>query len=300
MSTDNKNHQRELLNELDRLAFWSCAIVIVILSVTYFLIAFFMTKYSILQNFLLGILTNLIPLPLLFALSYAFLRKIQAIRAVQDAAEQMEKIAGIVKQSLRDELVSSHAAVSQETSDPKRVKILFITSQPSDFPQLRTIEELSKIKENLRRARLGHTFIVEPEWGVKKADLLPLLLQHQPYIVHFACYCSTEGNLILQNDRGVAEEISQKELQKLLAAFGTSIRLVLLNCANSKSLCELLVQEIEYTIGISGDVDDDKASDFSAAFYHALAHNLDNIKLAFDLGCSRLAGTNANYVLRRR
>jgi len=295
---DNKNRQREILNELDRLAFWSCAIAIVILSLTYFLIALLMTNYPIGRDFLLGILTNLIPLPLLFALSYAFLRRIQAIRAEQDSEELIKKITAIVKPYRDDELLSRQARVSQETSAQERVKILFITSQPSDLTLLKTVEELSKIKEHLRKAKHGHLFIVEPEWGVRKADLPMLLLQHQPTIVHFSCHCTLEGNLIFQNEQGKGEVILQKELQKLLSAFSTSVRLVILNCGNTKNLCELLAQDIEYTIGISGEVEDDKASDFSAAFYHALNHNLDNVEFAFKVGEARLAATNIEYVYK--
>lgn len=87
------NREDKLFKELDRLAFISSTFLIVVLIVIYFVVAQ-STPTSVIREFILAIITNLIPVLIIFVISYVLLRHFQEIRSEKDTnnlIEQMSK-----------------------------------------------------------------------------------------------------------------------------------------------------------------------------------------------------------------
>lgn len=114
---NHRKREEELWKEIDRLALWSSAIAILLLTLAYFLVPNFVQN-TLIRDFLLGIITNLIPVFLLFALSYVFLRRIQTIRSERDTENLVRKITNTVRSILVDTQLSSQ----DDTSTTDKLK----------------------------------------------------------------------------------------------------------------------------------------------------------------------------------
>lgn len=95
-----KEREKKLLNALDWLIFLIAAITLVGLIILHFLVPSLPTLSSELRTFLQTLIANLIPVPLLFIVSYAVYRKIQTIRDEYDRNLFAENLAS----NLADEL----------------------------------------------------------------------------------------------------------------------------------------------------------------------------------------------------
>lgn len=305
----DKRREEALWKEVDKLAFWSSAIAIVLLSASYFIIPSF-TSNDLVRDFLLGIITNLIPVFLLFALSYAFLRRIQAIRSDRDNEILIQRITSTIRSDVLNELANAQHGVTteiarvqtqvknlgqvvQEQAQQKRVKILFTTANPIDTSRLRISDEIRQVREGLRNSKFSSVFEFVLEVGVRKSDLQALLIEHQPDIFHFAGISVNEG-LVLEDQQGHSAVISVQEFRKLISVFRDKIQLVFLN--GNSSIGEEIAEEIDFVVSTAGPVGDRDAIEFAAAFYQAIGNNVD-IETAFELGCARLAGREAKYHL---
>ena len=118
----SNQREKDLWKEIDRFAFWTSLLAIIILTVAYFLIAGVWTGEAQLLNvtqiFLLNVIANLIPVLFLFASSYALFRRIQTLKAereVEELSQQIaEKVATKVLQSLFE--AASHNAAESSKS----------------------------------------------------------------------------------------------------------------------------------------------------------------------------------------
>lgn len=117
MVMNHRKREEELWKEIDRLALWSSTIAILLLTLAYFLIPNFVQN-TLIRGFLLGIITNLIPVFLLFALSYVFLRRIQTIRSERDTENLVRRITSTVRSILIDDQLSNQG----DTSTPSNLK----------------------------------------------------------------------------------------------------------------------------------------------------------------------------------
>lgn len=98
------NHTEQLLGQFDRLAYLGALVLIILLVGLYFWVAAFnpsansALEYA--QKLALGLIPNLIPILLLFVLSYALFRKIQQIKSEQETDSLANKISSEVNKSL--------------------------------------------------------------------------------------------------------------------------------------------------------------------------------------------------------
>jgi hypothetical protein len=307
----NKKREEALWKEVDNLAFWSSAISTVLLGASYFIIPSFI-KNDLVREFLLGIITNLIPVFLLFALSYAFLRRIQAIRSDRDNEVLIQQITSTIRSDVLNELANAQKVVAtelarvqtqvknlgqtvQEQVQQKKVQILFTTANPVDTSRLRISDEIRQVREGLRNSKFSSVFEFTLEVGVRKSDLQALLIEHQPDIFHFSGMSINEG-LILEDQQGHAAIISAQEFRKLISIFRDKVQLVFINGSWSIAIGEEISEEVDFVISTAGAVGDRDAIEFAAAFYQAIGNNVD-IETAFELGLARLAGREAQYHL---
>lgn len=93
--------------------------------------------------------------------------------------------------------------------------------------------------------------------------------------------------LVLMTEGGQPHPMSKATLVHLFHVLKDNVHLVLLNACHSEPIAEALVEVIPCAIGMSGEITDDAAIAFAAAFYRGLGFGR-NIEEAFNLGKNAL------------
>jgi hypothetical protein len=137
------NRERELWQQFDQLSFWVSAVAMILLAGAYYLISLTTPDpnsfWDIAKSFSLNVITNLIPVILLFIGSYALLKRIQKLRTEHETEELAEKISIMVASAIKDQLSLpkeslNKSEVQQENKQNVRQQIrelqesVFITS----------------------------------------------------------------------------------------------------------------------------------------------------------------------------
>ncbi len=142
------------------------------------------------------------------------------------------------------------------------------------------------IEQKVRAAEHRDVLSFQSAWAVRPDDLLQLLNQHRPHIVHFSGHGSHAG-LSLAGDNGQARLVTTRALTALFATLKDNIRLVFLNACYSREQALALVMSIDCVIGIKNSIHDDTATVFASSFYRAIGFGR-SIQEAFDQGTTAL------------
>lgn len=169
----------------------------------------------------------------------------------------------------------------------KTINILFLGSNPVDTNRLRLSEENREITKALRESDFRDKFNFFQEWAVKVNDLQHHLLRYNPDIVHFCGHGNEYSELILEDNTGLAKPIPLNALSKLFSLLKKNIKCVILNACYSEDQAKAIAESIEYVIGMSKEIGDLSAINFSKAFYQALGYG-ENFEKAFELGCLQI------------
>jgi hypothetical protein len=163
------------------------------------------------------------------------------------------------------------------------IKVLFLASNPKDTNPLALDEEIRQITSKLRTAEYRDSIELTSAWAVRTGDLLQLLNQHMPQIVHFSGHGSESGEIILKNESDESKPVSKRALTALFTTLKDNIKVVVLNCCYSKEQARAIAQVIDCTIGMSDAIGDKAAIIFAASFYRAIGFGR-SVKDAFDQG----------------
>ena len=167
------------------------------------------------------------------------------------------------------------------------IKILFLAANPRGTSELDLKAEADAIAAALRRARYGEHFQFITHYAVRVNQLQGLLLDHQPHVVHFSGHGASDGEIILEDERGDACAVAPDALAETFRLLRGDIRCVVINACFSRPQAEAIARHVEGVVGMAAPVSDDAAIVFSSAFYGALAQGLD-LQTAFDLGRNQL------------
>lgn len=99
---------------------------------------------------------------------------------------------------------------------------------------------------------------------------------------------STDGEIILEDDKGVATTVSQEALASLFRIINKkskTVRCIILNACYSESQAKAIGAHVECVVGMSKAIPDKSAIAFSAGFYEALGYGED-VETAFELACT--------------
>jgi hypothetical protein len=75
----------------------------------------------------------------------------------------------------------------------KKIKILFIGSNPSDQTRIRIDTELREIENSLKLSKQRENFELVQSHATRPRDLLQVMLDHEPEIVHFSGHGNQMG-----------------------------------------------------------------------------------------------------------
>lgn len=168
-----------------------------------------------------------------------------------------------------------------------KLKLLLLLANPVDTSALRlgkeTREIVSKIKDGSRR----DAFEVIFHLASRPTDLQDILLEHEPHIVHFSGHSSLHGELLLENDAGLAHPTSRQSIARLFEILKDNLRLVVFNACLTKEQALEVSKHIDFTIGTNSFISDSMATAFAEAFYRGLAYGR-TVRRAFELGQNEL------------
>ena len=173
------------------------------------------------------------------------------------------------------------------SNTPSVTKILFFSAEPTDAARLRLGKEYLKIDERWRQATQRDLFEVELRPATGPLDLQQQILANRPAVVHFSGHGAGMGGLALENDAGGTHLVSTEALANLLRLFKGHVRCVVLNSCFSAVQAEAIGRYIPYVVGMTQEIGDCEAIDFSYGFYDAL-FNGESFGRAFDFGCSAI------------
>jgi len=168
-----------------------------------------------------------------------------------------------------------------------KIKILFLAANPGDTNKLALDEEIREITSKIRDADHRDSIDLISAWAVKPDDLLQLLNQHKPQIVHFSGHGSNSGKIILTDNNGVSKAVSSRAIQTLFTTLKDNIRAVVLNACYSNEQAKAITQVIDCAVGMNESIGDKAAITFAASFYRAIGFGR-SAKDAFDQGRAAL------------
>jgi CHAT domain len=167
-----------------------------------------------------------------------------------------------------------------------KIKALFLAANPRSTNRLAIDEEMHAIEQKLRASEHRDALVFQSAWAVRPDDLLQLLNQYQPHIVHFSGHGSGQG-LSLAGDDGRDRLVTTRALKMLFTTLKDNIRLVMLNACYSREQALALVEIIDCVIGMKESIHDDTAIVFASSFYRAIGFGR-SIQEAFDQGITSL------------
>jgi len=177
-------------------------------------------------------------------------------------------------------------------------KVLLLTANPKNTHPLRLQEEERLIKEQLRLAGYGEAPIFS-SGATRPRDIQQAMLDSRPQILHFSGHGASGGGLAFEDEAGGMKLVSGVALGRLLEIFSRRypVECVLLNACFSRTQAEEMVPFVDYIVGMSDEIGDEAAIEFTVGFYKALGAD-ESYEFAYDLGCSaiQLAGIPEHLV----
>jgi hypothetical protein len=167
------------------------------------------------------------------------------------------------------------------------IKILFFAANPAGTSMLQLDEEVRCIGDSIRRSQGRDEIDLKSSWAVRPDDLLQVLNEYRPQIVHFSGHGSKDDNLILVQDDGKAKPVGTDAIKFLFKTLKDDIRVVLFNACFSRAHAEATTEIIDCAIGMKKAIGDAAAIKFASAFYRALGFGR-SVTNAFDQGKAAL------------
>ena len=175
-----------------------------------------------------------------------------------------------------------------------KIKILFLSADPTNAGRLRLGNELSNIQAKILQAGLRDNFeLLQPQMSVTTSNIQFELLEKKPQIVHFSGHGGDDGRLYFEDATGRAIPVSIMALGVLFKQLRNHVSCVVLNACYSADQAEAIAKNIKYVVGMSAPINDQAALAFAKGFYVGLLagsvseHN-DVFVDAFVAGCTQI------------
>jgi hypothetical protein len=179
------------------------------------------------------------------------------------------------------------AQVQERHINVEKIRILFLSANPTGTTPLALDEEAREIEAKIRASEYRDSLELITRWAVRPDDLLQYLNQYKPHVVHFSGHGSPTEEIILLDKQRVAKPVSKEALVSLFRTLKDNIRVVLLNACYSRPQAEAITSEIDCSIGMSRAIGDNAAIAFAASFYRAIGFGR-SVREAFDQGKTAL------------
>ncbi|MFJ1762956.1 CHAT domain-containing protein [Amycolatopsis sp. NPDC088138] len=155
-------------------------------------------------------------------------------------------------------------------ADSGKVRILYLSANPTSADHLRLAAEVRDIKQALRHGAQRDRFELAEHGALRSRDLTQALLDFSPRIVHLSGHGAEDGRFVAETDDGGQSVLSTAGVALLFAEVSDTVECVIVNACYSETLAQALSEHISYVIGMRSWIGDQSAMDFSVAFYMAL------------------------------
>jgi hypothetical protein len=170
----------------------------------------------------------------------------------------------------------------------EKIKVLFLAADPFRAGARRELDEqMRAVDHALQRGPARHTVELVAHFAQHVCDVQDALLRHQPQVVHFAAHGDGPAAIYLGDEHGRRQAVDRDALRGLLGVVSDSVRIVVLDGADTFPTVQALSEVADYTIGTNRDAGGVSAIGFVGAFYGALAMGC-TVLAAFERGLGRL------------
>jgi hypothetical protein len=182
------------------------------------------------------------------------------------------------------------------------IRILFLAANSVNVERRSLEDEVRQIDASLQAGGpFRNAFKLITRFSVRPQDLTEALLRSRPHIVHFSWPGGEPGGMILDGAED-PKPIASDALLELFKILKDEVRVVVFNGCYADAQARRLSQIIDFTIGMSGLIEDAARVSFSAAFYHALTYDR-TVSEAYRLGGAQLmleqSDSEALFLVRR-
>lgn len=168
-----------------------------------------------------------------------------------------------------------------------KIKTLFFAADPGPDNTLRLGEEIREITHKMRLAEHRDSLELVSALAAQPDDLLQMLNQHRPGIVHFSAHGKPTGEILIQDKFGLAHALTPGAIGALFGTMKDDIRVVVLSACYSRVQAEAIVQHIDCVIGMNTAISVEAGILFAASFYRAIGFDRP-VKQAFEQGLRAL------------
>ncbi len=160
-----------------------------------------------------------------------------------------------------------------------KLKILFLTASPTDQKAVKVDSEFRKVIESIQQSQLKDLLEISSESHVRPDNLIAILQQHTPDIVHFSGHADNEI-VLLENKNGESKFVDGKLMTDIFRNLTNKPKLVVLNACFTNELAQAIADVIGCAIGTPQAIRDSMAIGFSVSFYRNIAFG-ESIQKAF-------------------
>lgn len=163
---------------------------------------------------------------------------------------------------------------SGSTAKLAKMKILFLTANPTDTTRIQTDKEYRVIVNELEKSpQRDNIQILRPKFSVTLSELREVI-KDEPNIIHFTGHGDPEG-IIVSTEDNTAQIVSSTALQRLFRPLKGILQIIVLNAGYSAALAKDLSESGPYVIGHNMPISDPAAISFSRGFYYGLGQGKD-------------------------
>lgn len=181
--------------------------------------------------------------------------------------------------------VRSEAAVpGNEVAAEEVTRILMLCANPSGSAALQLGPEARDLEDEVRRSKHRDRLCIRVRNAVRHEDVLREILEVKPQILHFSGHGDTRGFLYLEDALGGASLVSADAMTSLAALVEGTLQCAVLNACFSVVQARAMARHVPYVIGMSRQIRDDHARQFTLGFYMALGAG-ESVERAFRYGC---------------
>lgn len=175
------------------------------------------------------------------------------------------------------------APAEHRNAMPNTVEILFLAANPKGTKRLALDQEFREIRDKVRRSKYRDRLALSSDWAVRPDDLIQLLNERSPHVIHFSGHGSSADEIVLVDDKGRAKPLGKAAVENLFRLLSGNVRVVVLNACFSETQAKAIVRHVDCAVGMSRAIGDRAAIIFAASFYRALGFG-HSVKHAFEQG----------------
>lgn len=169
--------------------------------------------------------------------------------------------------------------------------ILFLAANPIGTTVLSSDAEQRDINRSIQFGTYRDQFNLIAELAVRGDQLVQLLEQHHPDIIHFSCHADDAGALLLHGPNNEQHPVTPTALAGVFAAVAWNVRCIVFNACYSVAQATALSPYVKAVVGMTRAIGEVAAIEFGKGFYAALA-NGRLVTEAFALGQAQLQVAN--------